>query len=226
MVNLQERFPLQKNQPLWPMVSRPVHLGGLGFSMKWNMGWMNDTLRYISQDPIHRAYYHDLLTFSQVYAYTENFVLPLSHDEIVHGKKSLIDKMPGDVWQRFANVRLLFFYQMTHPGKKLNFMGNEFAHGREWNVHHPLDWDLLDIDWHEGIARLFADLTRLYVNDPVLHHFDFSQEGLNGLIATMRNNRLSVISEKIKMDVSWSSFKFHSCDTIQLSHWRTATRVL
>ena len=161
----------------WPMVSRPVHLGGLGFSMKWNMGWMNDTLRYISQDPIHRAYYHDLLTFSQVYAYTENFVLPLSHDEIVHGKKSLIDKMPGDVWQRFANVRLLFFYQMTHPGKKLNFMGNEFAHGREWNVHHPLDWDLLDIDWHEGIARLFADLTRLYVNDPVLHHFDFSQEG-------------------------------------------------
>lgn len=176
----------------WPMVSRPVHLGGLGFSMKWNMGWMNDTLRYMSHDPIYRAYQHDLLTFSQIYAYTENFVLPLSHDEVVHGKKSLIDKMPGDVWQRFANLRLLFCYQMTHPGKKLNFMGNEFAHGREWSANRVLDWDLLDIDWHEGVAKAFADLNRFYVENAALHHFDFTQDGFEWI--DCHDNQQSVIS--------------------------------
>jgi 1,4-alpha-glucan branching enzyme len=156
------------------------------------MGWMNDTLRYMSHDPIYRAYQHDLLTFSQIYAYTENFVLPLSHDEVVHGKKSLIDKMPGDVWQRFANLRLLFCYQMTHPGKKLNFMGNEFAHGREWSANRVLDWDLLDIDWHEGVAKAFADRNRFYVENAALHHFDFTQDGFEWI--DCHDNQQSVIS--------------------------------
>ena len=123
----------------WPAVSRPVYLGGLGFSMKWNMGWMNDTLSYMRHDPAHRRYHHNELTFGQLYAYTENFLLPLSHDEVVHGKGSLLDKMPGDAWQKFANLRLLFTWQMTHPGKKLNFMSNEFGQSAEWRVQWELD---------------------------------------------------------------------------------------
>ncbi|MDD2933189.1 MAG: 1,4-alpha-glucan branching protein GlgB [Methylotenera sp.] len=166
----------------WPMVSRPVYLGGLGFNMKWNMGWMNDTLSYIETDPVHRRYYHDRLTFGQLYAYSENFVLPFSHDEVVHGKKSLLDKMPGDAWQKFANLRLLFTYQMTSPGKKLNFMGNEFGQGREWNVNASLDWHLLDNDypghqWHQGVKQLNADLNKLYKDLNALHTLDFEVQG-------------------------------------------------
>ena len=161
----------------WPMISRPVHLGGLGFSMKWNMGWMNDTLSYFKQDPVHRRYHHNQLTFGQLYAYTENFVLPFSHDEVVHGKRSLLDKMPGDAWQKFANVRLLLTYQMTYPGKKLNFMGNEFAQGREWSVNQSLDWHLLETHWHQGVQHLMKDLGRLYLDTPALHELDFSHEG-------------------------------------------------
>lgn len=166
----------------WPMVSRPVYLGGLGFNMKWNMGWMNDTLSYIETDPVHRRYYHDMLTFGQLYAYSENFVLPFSHDEVVHGKKSLLDKMPGDAWQKFANLRLLFTYQMTSPGKKLNFMGNEFGQGREWNVNASLDWHLLDNDypghqWHQGVKQLNADLNKLYKDLNALHTLDFEVQG-------------------------------------------------
>ncbi|MEO1767855.1 1,4-alpha-glucan branching protein GlgB [Thiobacter aerophilum] len=161
----------------WPMVSRPVYLGGLGFSMKWNMGWMNDTLSYFGHDPVHRRYHHDQLTFGQLYAYTENFVLPFSHDEVVHGKRSLLDKMPGDAWQKFANLRLLFTYQLTTPGKKLNFMGNEFGHGREWNVRDGLDWSLLDVHWHQGIQACLRDLNRLYRDLPALHELDFFHEG-------------------------------------------------
>ncbi|HXM18087.1 MAG TPA: 1,4-alpha-glucan branching protein GlgB [Candidatus Tumulicola sp.] len=161
----------------WPMVSRPVHLGGLGFSMKWNMGWMNDTLRYIARDPVHRRYHHNDLTFGLMYSFSENFLLPLSHDEVVHGKRSLLDKMPGDAWQRFANLRLLLTYQATHPGKKLNFMGNEFGQGREWNATRALEWRLLDVDAHAGVQNTCRDLNRLYADLPALHTFDFERRG-------------------------------------------------
>jgi 1,4-alpha-glucan branching enzyme len=161
----------------WPMVSKPVHLGGLGFSMKWNMGWMNDTLAYISLDPVYRRYNHNNLTFGQLYAYTENFVLPFSHDEVVHGKQSLLGKMPGDAWQKFANLRLLFTYQLLSAGKKLNFMGNEFAQGREWSTQGGLDWALLEIDWHAGVKKCLRDLNHLYRDLPPLHELDFYSEG-------------------------------------------------
>jgi 1,4-alpha-glucan branching enzyme len=161
----------------WPMVSRPVHLGGLGFSMKWNMGWMNDTLQYISKDPIHRHYHHDLLTFSLLYAFTENFILPFSHDEVVHGKSSMLNKMPGDEWQRFANLRLLYCYMFTHPGKKLMFMGCEFGQGQEWNSNVSLDWYVLDYPLHQGVKKLVGDLNRLYCDSAALHRFDFEQQG-------------------------------------------------
>jgi 1,4-alpha-glucan branching enzyme len=181
-----EDFPgvltIAEESTAWPAVSRPVYLGGLGFSMKWNMGWMNDTLSYIEEDPIHRKYHHDKLTFGQLYAYSENFVLPFSHDEVVHGKRSLLDKMPGDTWQKFANLRLLMALQTFTPGKKLNFMGNEFGQGREWNVNSSLDWNLLDEnyeghDYHRGIQQLNRDLNHLYKESPVLHELDFVSEG-------------------------------------------------
>lgn len=161
----------------WPGVSRPVYLGGLGFSMKWNMGWMNDNLAYIENDPVHRKYHHDKLTFGQLYAYSENFVLPFSHDEVVHGKGSLLDKMPGDAWQKFANLRLLLTLQMTSPGKKLNFMGNEFAQGREWSVNRSLDWHLLEIDLHQGVQHLMRDINHLYARADYLYDLDFDVQG-------------------------------------------------
>lgn len=161
----------------WPAVSRPTYVGGLGFSMKWNMGWMNDTLSYIRHDPIYRRYHHNQLTFNQLYAYSENFVLPLSHDEVVHGKGSLLGKMPGDAWQKFANLRLLLTYQMTCPGKKLNFMGNEFAQAREWQVSQQLDWNLLDYKLHRGVQLALHDLNHLYLKTSALHELDFEQSG-------------------------------------------------
>ncbi|MFM9912434.1 MAG: 1,4-alpha-glucan branching protein GlgB [Methylophilaceae bacterium] len=180
-VIIHEDFPgaltIAEESTAWPMISRPVYLGGLGFSMKWNMGWMNDTLAYIEQDPVHRRYHHNQLTFGQIYAYSENFVLPFSHDEVVHGKRSLLDKMPGDAWQKFANIRLLLTYQMTYPGKKLNFMGSEFAQGREWAVGQSLDWNLLDVIWHQGVKNLLRDVSHLYRNIPALYELDFSPEG-------------------------------------------------
>ncbi len=161
----------------WPMVSRPTHLGGLGFSMKWNMGWMNDTLAYLAHDPVHRRFHHSQLTFGQLYAYTENFVLPLSHDEVVHGKGSLVGKMPGDDWQKFANARLLLSYQMTSPGKKLNFMGSELGQRAEWHAGGELDWWLLQHAPHAGMQRLARDLNRLYGATPALHELDFEGRG-------------------------------------------------
>ena len=161
----------------WPMVSRPVHLGGLGFGLKWNMGWMHDTLKYMSQDPIHRKYHHDKLTFSIWYAFFENYVLPLSHDEVVHGKGELIGKMPGDSWHQFANMRLLFGYMWAHPGKKLLFMGGEFGQRREWAHEESLEWHVLQYPEHEGLRRWVADLNRLYRAEPALHQIDFEQSG-------------------------------------------------
>ena len=163
----------------WPGVSRPVYLGGLGFSMKWNMGWMNDNLAYIEQDPVHRKYHHDKLTFGQLYAYSENFVLPFSHDEVVHGKGSLIGKMPGDGWQKFANLRLLLTLQMTSPGKKLNFMGNEIAQGVEWNVNSSLDWHLLENEYHQGVQKLTRDLNHQYLSLNCLYDLDFEPQGFD-----------------------------------------------
>ena len=161
----------------WPSVSRPTYLGGLGFSLKWNMGWMNDILSYFSKDPIHRKYHHRDLTFGMLYAFTENFVLPLSHDEVVHGKRSLLDKMPGDAWQKFANLRLLYAFQYSFPGKKLTFMGSEFGQGREWSCDQSLDWHLLDVGFHGGMQSFVRDLNHTYLNEPALHQVDFDWDG-------------------------------------------------
>jgi 1,4-alpha-glucan branching enzyme len=161
----------------WPMVSRPIYIGGLGFGLKWNMGWMHDTLGYMRQDPIHRKYHHGELTFSLIYAFHENFVLPLSHDEVVYGKGSLIGKMPGDVWQQFANLRLLYGYMWAHPGKKLLFMGGEFGQRREWQHEESLEWWVLQHHEHSGLQQWVADLNRLYVAEPALHQRDFEPGG-------------------------------------------------
>jgi 1,4-alpha-glucan branching enzyme len=161
----------------WPMVSRPTYLGGLGFGFKWNMGWMHDMLEYMSHDPIHRSYHHDRLTFSLVYAFAENFVLPLSHDEMVHGKRSMLDKMPGDDWQKFANLRLVYGYQFAHPGKKLQFMGSEFGQRREWNHDASLDWHLAEQPLHAGLQQWVRDLNQLYRDSPPLYQRDADQGG-------------------------------------------------
>jgi 1,4-alpha-glucan branching enzyme len=161
----------------WPQVSRPTWLGGLGFSMKWNMGWMHDTLAYMTKDPVYRHYHHDLLTFSILYAFSENFVLPFSHDEVVHGKGSMIAKMPGDQWQKFANLRLLYTYMFTYPGKKLLFMGCEFAQGKEWNESESLDWPRQEQTYHQGVKILIGDLNRLYQQEVSLHQIEFNERG-------------------------------------------------
>ncbi len=161
----------------WTGVSRPTYLGGLGFSLKWNMGWMNDTRRYMHEDPIHRKFHHDELTFSLIYAFTENFCLPLSHDEVVHGKGSLLDQMPGDLWQKFANLRLMYGYMWTHPGKKLLFMGGEFGQWNEWNCNESLQWHLLEWQSHQGVQRYLADMNALYRREPSLHEVDFEWTG-------------------------------------------------
>ncbi|MGD0231827.1 MAG: 1,4-alpha-glucan branching protein GlgB [Syntrophorhabdales bacterium] len=161
----------------WPAVSRPTYVGGLGFSMKWNMGWMNDILSYFSDDPIFRKYHHSNLTFTLLYAFTENFILVLSHDEVVYGKRSLLNKMPGDFWQRFANLRLLLSYMYGQPGKKLLFMGGEIGQWSEWNAATSLDWHLLQYEPHKGLQAFVRDLNRLYQSEPSMHEVDFSYEG-------------------------------------------------
>ncbi|MDD5126349.1 1,4-alpha-glucan branching protein GlgB, partial [Methylovulum sp.] len=161
----------------WPQVTRPTWTGGLGFSMKWNMGWMHDTLAYMSLDPIHRMHHHDQLTFGLLYAFTENFTLPFSHDEVVHGKGSLLNKMPGDEWQRFANLRLLYTLMYTYPGKKLLFMGCEFGQGTEWSFNKVLDWYVLEYEYHQGIQTMVKDLNLLYKSQPALYQHDFDYLG-------------------------------------------------
>ena len=176
-----EEFPgvqtIAEESTAWPMVSRPTYVGGLGFGYKWDMGWMHDTLQYFAHDPIHRKYHHNAITFRMVYAWNESFVLPLSHDEVVHGKGSLVNKMPGDTWQKLANLRLLYGYMWAQPGKKLLFMGAELAQHLEWNHESSLEWHLLDDPAHAGISRWLEDLNRLYREQPALHAMDASPEG-------------------------------------------------
>jgi 1,4-alpha-glucan branching enzyme len=181
------RFPnattIAEESTAWPMVSRPVDWGGLGFGYKWNMGWMHDTLEYVSKDPIYRKHHHDKMTFGLLYAFNENFILPLSHDEVVHGKRSLLGRMPGDDWQRFANLRAYYGFMFGHPGKKLLFMGGEFAQVQEWRHDHSLDWHLLSDPKHAGVQSLLRDLNRLYRSTPALHERDCEGEGFEWAMA-------------------------------------------
>jgi 1,4-alpha-glucan branching enzyme len=189
-----EKFPdvqtIAEESTAWPMVTRPVYTGGLGFGMKWNMGWMHDTLGYFSHEPIHRSYHHNQATFSIWYAFNENFMLSLSHDEVVHGKGSLINKMPGDQWQKFANLRLLFGYMFAHPGKKLHFMGMEFGQWNEWNHETSLDWHLLDYDNHRGLKHFIRDLNSLLRSYPALYEQDFKPDGFRWIDANDAQNSI------------------------------------
>ncbi len=182
----------------WPCVSRPTYVGGLGFSLKWNMGWMNDTLRYFRQEPIHRKYHQNELTFSLIYAFHENFTLPFSHDEVVHGKGSLLGQMPGDLWQKFANLRLLFSYQWTHPGKKLLFMGNDFGQWNEWNHDESLQWHLLQWPSHQGLQKCVADLNRVYRGQPALHQVDFDPAGFEWIDCHNFNDSVLIYLRRAK----------------------------
>ena len=163
----------------WPGVSKPTYLGGLGFNIKWNMGWMNDFLTYFSKDPVHRRYHHNMITFALLYAFNENFMLVLSHDEVVHGKRALLDKMPGDLWQKLANLRTLFGFMYGHPGKKLLFMGSDFGQWQEWKESQSLDWHLLDDEPHQKLQQLVKDLNRLYRDEPAMHKIDFEPAGFD-----------------------------------------------
>lgn len=184
---IYQNFPdvqtIAEESTAWPMVSRPLYLGGLGFGMKWNMGWMHDTLSYFSEDPLFRKYHHQQLTFSLLYAFNENFVSSLSHDEVTHGKKSLLEKMPGDDWKKFANLRLLFGYMFAHPGKQLLFMGGEFGQRKEWDHDTSLDWYLLDYPPHQGIFNWIKDLNYFYKNEKALFQFDFEAQGFEWINA-------------------------------------------
>jgi 1,4-alpha-glucan branching enzyme len=178
----------------WKGVSRPTYTGGLGFGQKWMMGWMHDTLDYFKNDPVHRSYHHNSITFSLVYAFTENFMLPLSHDEVVHGKGSLMERMPGDEWQRFANLRALYTYMFTHPGTQLLFMGGEFGQTSEWNFEKGLAWDLLEYDYHKGVQNLIRDLNELYKNTPALYEKQFEDAGFEWIdISDYKNSVLSYV---------------------------------
>jgi 1,4-alpha-glucan branching enzyme len=178
-----DAMTIAEESTAWPMVSRPTTMGGLGFGMKWNMGWMHDTLAFLREDPVHRKYHLGKLTFSLVYAFHENFVLPLSHDEVVYGKGSLLGKMPGDDWQKFANLRALLGFMWAHPGKKLLFMGGEFGQWREWTHEGELDWALTELPPHAGLQQLVADLNRLLRAEPALHERDFAGDGFEWIQA-------------------------------------------
>ncbi len=191
-VSVHREFPgatvIAEESTAWPKVSFPTWEGGLGFGFKWNMGWMHDTLKYFSNDPVHRKYHHHQITFSMVYAHSEHFILPLSHDEVVHGKGSLLGKMPGDDWQKFANLRALYAYMFSHPGRKLLFMGSELAPWTEWNHERELEWNLADFDTHRGIQTLLRRLNRLYTGEPALAELDFEPEGFRWINADDAEN--------------------------------------
>ncbi|AFS77669.1 1,4-alpha-glucan-branching enzyme GlgB [Gottschalkia acidurici 9a] len=190
--NYPNTFMIAEESSAWPLVSSPTYLGGLGYNYKWNMGWMNDILEYMEKETIHRKWHHNLITFSIMYTYSENFILPLSHDEVVHGKKSLLDKMPGDYWQKFANLRLLYGYMMGHPGKKLLFMGGEFGQFIEWKYDDELDWFLLDYDMHEKVKNYTRDLNALYKEERSLWELDHKQEGFEWI--DPNNSEQSIIT--------------------------------
>ena len=199
---VHEKFPgvmtIAEESTAWGGVSRPTYEGGLGFSLKWNMGWMNDTLEYFQKEPVHRKHHHNELTFSMIYAFTENFTLPLSHDEVVHGKGSLLSQMPGDTWQKFANLRLLYSYMWTHPGKKLVFMGGEFGQWNEWNADENLQWHLLENPPHAGVQTLMADLNKLYVSEPSLYEVDFEGSGFEWIDCMSSEDSVLVYLRKAK----------------------------
>jgi 1,4-alpha-glucan branching enzyme len=197
-----ERFPgimtIAEESTAWPGVTQPTYLGGLGFGFKWNMGWMHDFLHYMALDPIFRRFHHNNITFSLMYAFAEHFILVLSHDEVVHGKRSLLNKMPGDEWQQFANLRMFFAWMYGHPGKKLLFMGGEFGQRREWNHDGQLDWELLNLPKHDGLRRLVQHLNYVYKNEAALWDCDDTHEGFewidfhdseNSVVAFMRRSR-------------------------------------
>jgi 1,4-alpha-glucan branching enzyme len=188
----QDVLTIAEESTAWPMVTRPTYAGGLGFKMKWMMGWMHDNILYFQQDPINRKYHHNLLTFSLWYAYTENYVLPLSHDEVVYGKGSMLGKMHGDEWQRFANLRLLYGFMYGHPGKKLLFMGGEFGQVPEWEHEKSLEWSVLQYPFHQGLQRWVQDLNRMYRAEPALYELDFSPEGFEWI--DMQDWEQSIIS--------------------------------
>ena len=195
-IEVYKEFPdtqtIAEESTSWPMVSRPTYLGGLGFGMKWDMGWMHDTLRYMSEDPVHRRFHHNDLTFRMLYAFNENFMLPLSHDEVVHGKGSLIGKMPGDEWQKFANMRLLFAWMYAQPGKKLVFMGGEFGQWHEWDHDSSLDWHLLQHAPHAELSQWVGDLNRILREEKAMHEIDFDPAGFSWIDAS--DNEQSVVS--------------------------------
>jgi 1,4-alpha-glucan branching enzyme len=180
----------------WPGVSRPTYLGGLGFGQKWMMGWMHDTLEYFKKDPVHRKYHQNDITFSIMYTFTENFMLPLSHDEVVHGKGSLFGRMPGDEWRRFANLRLMYAYMFTHPGTKLLFMGGEFGQSNEWNHDKALEWHLLDYERHRGVQLVVKDLNALYKSEKALHEFSFDERGFEWIDYSDRENSVMLFMRK------------------------------
>ena len=201
---VHERHPgvvtVAEESTAWPGVSRPLYDGGLGFTYKWNMGWMNDTLRYMRKEPIHRGHHQNELTFSLIYAFTENFMLPLSHDEVVHGKGALLSQMPGDMWQKFANLRLLYSYMWTHPGKKLLFMGGELGMWNEWDHDRGVEWELLDFDTHRGVQTMISDLNKLVVDNPALHELDFTGDGFEWVDCQNAQDSTLVYLRKPKSD--------------------------
>jgi 1,4-alpha-glucan branching enzyme len=213
-----EAATMAEESTSFPGVSRPVEHGGLGFGFKWNMGWMHDTLEYMQQDPVHRQYHHDQMTFGMVYAFTENFMLPLSHDEVVHGKGSILSRMPGDEWQRFANLRAYYGFMWGHPGKKLLFMGSEFGQYAEWNANSSLDWHLLDYPLHHGVQRLVRDLNAVYRHFPALHQLDSDPRGFEWIAHDDRAN--SVFSFIRKAENGESILVLSNFTPVPREHYR------